>query len=154
MPQIGGALYFWLGWPLSFCFCQRSTIPASSLGGVALWWKESPLRMQCHLFGCCLVPPWSREKERPGVAALEILQALGVRVWQQPTGSSPVPGCRTPVPSAVSTSRTDGSCQSSGFTCAFALFRLTLPLSINKGEACTYCIFSTWDIMLLSNQDL
>lgn len=112
----------------------------------------------CHLFGCCLLPPWSLEKERPrvAVAAGEAPCALGygVRVWQQPSSSSPVPGCRTfVVTSAVSTSRTDGSCQSSGFTRAFALFRLTLPLSIPEGEAFTYHIFSARDIMFLSNQD-
>lgn len=56
--------------------------------------------------------------------------------------------------SAVSTSRTDGSCQSSGLTCAFVLFKLTLLLSVPKGEAFPYRILSAQDIVFLSSQDL
>ena len=119
--------------------CQSSTIPASLLGGVAVWWKESPPVDVTPRRGLLLPFIWllpapstitGKRETRSGCWWSTL--GSGVKFWQQPASSSPVPGCGTLITSAISASRTDGSCQTSGCTCAFALFRLTLLLSIPR----------------------
>lgn len=76
---------------------------------------------------CCLLPAWWLEKGTQSGCWQSTL-GMGAQVWQQPTVSSPVPGCRTVMSNVVCTRRVGESSQSSGFTLPLAFSGSPAPL--------------------------